>query len=289
MKKKASIFTFILILFIGAFGSCQKEDNNGNTNNNDDNNNNNNNTENPVEPDPPIEIYQIPPIDEYMPERLLNIVDSLHILHRGDEPPTVMGHFKAESMSIFLVNTVAESQYMGLESGSLLLDPRFFEFDGQGNDTLKIAFKCPYLVTTDYSFMERSDTDSTYFRIKDNLEHFIDDPIAPPYFKSSKFTTEDFRHAYIIGHDEWFTIYYYEIRNVINAAFVMNSHPMNAVLISGKMGTDADGNPVIDEFWYGMETMVYYGTNVNLSHSPNSGDLIIMQCPSALVLGSIDD
>lgn len=278
MKKNSSISTFILVLFLGMLGSCQKEDNNSNNNN-----------ENPVGPDTPSVIYQIPPINEYMPERLLYLFDSLNVLHRGDEPPIVEGDFMAESMSIFLLNTVPESQYSGMISGNILPEPRYFELKSQGVDTLSLTFKCPYIVTPEFYFVERSDTDSTYYRIKNNLEQFIDAPIAPPYFKSSKFTPEDFKHAYIIGNGSVFTIYFYEIRNLGNNSSVYNSLPLNAVLFSGKMNTDAEGNTIIEDFWYGMENMVYYNPNVNFYQSLNPGDIIIMQSPNTVVQGSFED
>ena len=49
------------------------------------------------------------------------------------------------------------------------------------------------------------------------------------------------------------------------------------------------GNIIIEDFWYGMETMVYYSQNVNLLFSPNPGDVIIMKSPNTIVQGSCDD
>ena len=278
MIRRTTFTTLVFILILGVIASCKKD--------------NYSNQPVPDNPDTPVVFYQIPPINEYIPERLFYLFDSLNLLHYGDEPPTVMGDFMADSMSIFIVNTVSESQYSGLMSGVILPEPRYFEFKNQRIDTLSLIYKSPYVVNTPeapFYLMERSDTDSTYFRVKSNVEHFINAPVTPTYFKSGRFTAEDFKHAYIIGNGEYFTIYYYEIRYNKTNMPVVNPLPMNAIIISGKMSTDSEGNIIIEDFWYGMETMVYYSQNVNLLFSPNPGDIIIMKSPNTIVQGSCDD
>ena len=258
---------------MGLLSSCKKE-------------NNDNNNEEPITPDIPVVTYQIPPIDEYIPERLLHMFDSLNVLHRGDTPPTITGSFTTESLNCLIVDKITGSTYNMVPE--TMSGPYYFEMRNQGNDTLGIAYKKPIGSPEDpFFFLEKSDTDSTYFRIRDNVAHFTNDPIAPPYFKSSSFTAEDFRHAYIIGNDNCFTIYSYEIRDISNGAL-----PLNAILISGKMAKDTEGNPTIENFWFGIETVKYFNESPTLNsliqfgYMPTPGDILIMQSPNSLIQGS---
>lgn len=275
MTNKTIISAFLLIVVLGLFSACKK-DNNGN--------------QEPTEPDTPIVTNQIPPIDEYMPERLLQLFDSLNVLHRGDTPPTITGDFMADTMNRLIVNKVPESHWITVP-GMIPLT-YYYELKDQENNRIRVTFKKPNGNPQEqYSyFMEKSDTDSTYIRIKDNTALFTNDPIAPPYFRSSTFSAEDFRHAYIIGNGDCFTLYYYEIRDISNGSL-----PLNAVLISGKMSTDAEGNPIIEDFWYGIETMKYYSessainTLIQLGYMPHPGDILIMQSPDSLSQGSYEE
>lgn len=272
MTSKASFSAFILIVVLGLFSACKKD---------------NNDTQEPIEPDAPVVTEQIPPIDEYMPERLLHLFDSLNVLHRGDNPPTITGDFMTESMNILFVNKIPGSPF--LISPSTLQNPYYYEFRNQENDMLGLSFKSPIGNPQNESFfyLEKSDTDSTYLRIKDSTAYFTNDPIAPSYFRSSKFKAEDFKHAYIIGNGDYFTLYFYELRDIASGYL-----PLNAILISGKMSTDTEGNPTIENFWCGLETMKYYteGATLNLiiqsGHLPTPGDIFIMQSTNSLVQGS---
>ena len=274
MTRKTSIIPFALILFLG-FSGCKKE------------NTNNNGNEEPVTPGPPVVAYQIPPIDEYIPQRLIHLFDSIGVLHRGDEPPTIAGDFMTESLYLLIVDKVPESTYLG--TPVLIPSARYFEFKEQENDTLHLSFYNPKGNPDDlYAyFLEKSDTDSTYFRIKDNTDFFTNDLIAPSYFRSDRFKAEDFRRAYIIGNSNYFTIYYYELRDISN-----QSLPLNAVLISGKMSTDAEGDPIIEDFWCGIETMKYANESPNINqiiqfgYLPYPGDILISNSPNALIPGN---
>ena len=265
MTQKTFIPTFIMILSFVLLSSCKKENQ-------------------PSTPDTPVSTYQIPSIDEYMPERLLHLFDSLNVLHRGDEPPTINGNFMSESMNLLIVDKVPESNY--ILSPSTIPTPCYYEFKEQENNTLRLTFKSPHGTPGEIFFLEQSDTDSTYFIVKDNIALFSNDPIAPPYFKSSKFTPEDFRHAYIIGNGSYFTLYFYEIRGTTS-----RSLPLNAVIISGKISTDEEGKTIIEDFWRGTETMKYYnaGSTINLliqyGSIPTPGDIVISKSPNALVEG----
>lgn len=272
MTRKTSFFAIILIIVIGSFSACQKD---------------NNNAQEPIGPHPPVVTEQIPPIDEYMPERLLHLFDSLSVLHRGDNPPTITGDFMTESMNILLVNKIPGSPYIARPAP--IQRPYYYEFKNQENDILELSFKSFVGDPQDqFSFsLEKSDTHSTYLRIKDSTAYFTNDLIAPSYFRSNKFTAEDFKHAYIIGNGDYFTLYYYEIRDT-SGDFL----PLNAILISGKMSTDTEGNPIIENFWCGLETMKYFTESVSLNliiqHGilPTPGDIIIMQSPNTLVQGN---
>lgn len=265
MTQKTFIPAFILILSIVLLSSCKKDNQ-------------------PLTPDTPVSTCQIPSIDEYMPERLLHLFDSLNVLHHGDEPPTITGNFMSESINLLIVDKVPESNYI-LSPGPIL-SPYYFEFKEQENNTLHLTFKCPHGTPGEVFFLEQSYTDSTYFIVKDNIALFTNDPIAPPYFKSSIFTPEDFKHAYIMGNGNYFTLYFYEIRDITS-----QSLPLNAVIISGKISTDEEGKTIIEDFWRGTETMMYYNegstTNLLIQHGsiPTPGDIVISKSPNALVEG----
>lgn len=271
MTQKPTILAITLILFIGLLGSCKKENNGNET------------------PDTPVFTHQIPTIDEYMPERLLHLFDSLNVLHRGDEPPTINGDYMTESMYLQIVDKVPESNYMTVPQA--LLNPYYYAFNEQENGKYRLTYKKTNGVPGEIGyFVEEGNTDSTYFRIKDNTQLFANDPIAPPYFRSSTFTAEDFKHAYIIGNDDHFTLYFYELRDIASGHL-----PLLAVLISGKIATDEEGKPIIEEFWCGMETMKYYKESATLNmliqngYIPTPGDIIIIQSPNPLVEGSYND
>ena len=261
----------ILAFIIGLFSSCQKE-NNGNEGT-----------------DTPVVAEQIPSIDEYMPERLLHLFDSLNVLHRGDTPPTIEGNFVAESLYRLIIDKVPESPYIILHGSELA--PYYFEFDEVENSKIKVTLKSPIGEPQSIGYYcTYSNSDSTYYRIKDNIAHFTDDPIAPSYFKSSRFKADDFRHAYVIGKGDYFTLYYYEIRENYH-----NYLPLIAVIVSGKMSVDSEGNPIIEDFWYGVETMKYYAedqivnTLIQYGYCPMPGDIIIHNSTSPIVSGSYNE
>ena len=151
MKRKTIIPSFILILSIGLLSSCKKENH-------------------PSTPETPVSTYQNPSIDEYMPERLLHLFDSLNVLHRGDEPPIINGNFMAESMYQCIVDKVPESSYIG--TTALMNSDYYFEFKEQKDGLLGVTFKCPHGTPGEIFFLEQSDTDSTYYIVKDSITLF---------------------------------------------------------------------------------------------------------------------
>ena len=55
---------------------------------------------------------QIPNINEFMPRELLLVMDSLHCLHYGEEPPKLEGSFKASDLRLILVKKIPTSNWM---------------------------------------------------------------------------------------------------------------------------------------------------------------------------------
>ena len=276
--KKTHLILSLVFVTITLLYSCKKD--NQNSNNNDGN----------EEPQQPEVSFQIPPIDEYMPERLVSLFDSLNLLHRGEMPPTIAGHYKADSLFITLIKNVTESQWI-YPTPAYLYYPYYFEFERQTNDTLKVIFKSPSSISDAFYICEFSDTDSTYLRLKNDLSFFTDNPLAPPYFKSDKFSAEDFRHAYLIGNNNSFTMYYYEFCNIHSnlQPYVFNSQPLNAIIISGKIIKNASGDLVINDFWYGKEVMKYFSEVQLNGQLPNPGDIIVYSNEGTLTLESFDE
>ena len=168
----------------------------------------------------------------------------------------------------------------------LMNSNHYYEFEEQKDGLLGVAFKSPHGIPGENGYLEQSDTDSTYFIVKDSLTLFTNDPIAPAYFKSNIFTPEDLSHAYIIGNGNYFTLYFYEIRDTSS-----HSLPLNAVIISGRISTDEEGKNLIEDFWWGIETMTYFngGASTNMliqfGYMPTPGDIVISKSPEALVEG----
>lgn len=232
---------------------------------------------------------QIPNINEYMPQRLLYVLDSLNALHFGDEPPKIEGCILADSINRFIVKKVSESNW--LVNASLLVGSKYyFTFSNQHKGISEMKYKEPHGSPGDYNYyIENSETDSTYYYIKNNESRFINDSIAPSYFKSDKYSVEDFRYAYIIGDAPYFTVYYYEMRDM-NQHF----HPLNAVIITGRLDheialqtdtishkTDTLEIPIIKDLVWGCETMMYYtdasalNFMIQQGYQPTPGDISV--------------
>ena len=268
--KKHLIRTFVFLSGIALFSSCMKNDPENNST-----------------------VYygyqQIPNINEYMPQRLLKAMNDQHLLHFGDEPPKIEGCYLADSIYRFAVIKVPSSPWM--VSASLMPGLKnYYKITDQHKGTAKMNFLEPHGSPGDYDYYNvNSENDSTYYYISRDESRFINDSIAPAYFKSSQYSVEDFRHVYIIGDAPYFTAYYYEIRD-IKAHFL----PLNAVIISGRVDkeitvltdtvshtTDTIEVPVIKDLAWGVETMMYYKDSQMLNlliqsgKQPTPGDLTI--------------
>jgi hypothetical protein len=234
---------------------------------------------------------QIPNINEFMPRELLLVMDSLHCLHYGEEPPKLEGSFKASDLRLILVKKIPTSNWMLNPTSQLGI--QFIKLFEQHFGISKMQFwnkkgtpeNPPY-------YVETSSTDSTIYYVNRNPEHFINDVLAPDYFKEKSFDENDFNTVYIIGKDSYFTIFYYEIRHI----YMTNFQPLNAVIISGKLDkenvpvtdtishtTDTVARPIIRDFVMGIETMKYYigGTSLDMilqfGGLATPGDLLIIK------------
>ena len=250
---------------------------------------------------------QIPNINEYMPERLLHVMDSMHCLYYGDEPPRIEGSYIADSIASIEILRIPGSTWSA--TPTYFLGTRHFVFNDQHIGTSKLEytyFKDDYFWDTvsqtweyKHASVESSTTDNTAEIMKDKLSVFVNAPTAPVYFRNSENNMNVFDKAYIIGHDSYFTVYYYEVRLPVqaSAALLKESLPFYANIISGRLETenivetDSLGNTntiertVIKDFKWGVETVKYLNwnsmleqiINMPISTLPNEGEGMILK------------
>jgi hypothetical protein len=140
-------------------------------------------------------------------------------------------------------------------------------------------------------FLEQSSTDDTHNFMSANTSWFVDDTISPIYFKEGKLESRDFNTVYIMGQDPYFTVFFYEIRDIKS-----KGSPLNAVIFSGKMDEeitvvsdtvnhtiDTIVKPVIKDLRWGIQTMKYGQESssinqiINLGFLPTPGDLMMLR------------
>lgn len=231
---------------------------------------------------------QIPNINEFMPQSLLLAFEDY--IYFGDEPPKLEGSYAPED--IYITDVVLAPGSPWLNAPTSIPTPQYFKFYNQHKGIAKMSFAYPKGSPNEYTyFVERSSTDTTFAIVTANPNHFLDDTIAPSYFKNGYYDKENFNTVYIMGHDDYFTIYYYEIRDIKS-----KGQPLNAVILSGKIDkenivvhdtvnnvTDTVTKPVIKDFRWGIETMKYYkeGTSLNqiisLGFLPSKGDVMLLR------------
>lgn len=269
-KMKKHLFrTLILLCGFALFSSCMKDD-----------------------PEHNATIYygyqQIPNINEFMPQSLL-LAFSNH-LYYGDEPPKIEGSFIADNILITDVERSYGSTWM--MQPTAMEGKQYFDIYEQHKGIAKMHFRYPKGTPGEYDYyLERSDTDTTYAVVTADPEFFINDTIAPIYFKNGNYQKENFNTVYIMGKDPYFTIYYYEIRDIRSKAL-----PLNAVIISGRIDeetivvsdtaahtTETIVKPVIRDMRWGIETMEYYNEGTSISqiisygYLPTKGDLMLLK------------
>lgn len=267
--KKHLFRTLVFICGLALFSSCMKDD--------------------PKNNETVYYAYQqIPNINEFMPQTLLNAFSNY--LYYGDEPPKIEGSFVVDN--IWIIDAILSPGSPWMAPITSIPTPQYFEFYEQHKGIAKLNFKYPKGTPSDYTyFVERSDPDSTYAVVTADPEFFINDTIAPSYFKNDNYKKEDFNTVYIMGNDPYFTVYYYEIRDIKSKA-----QPLNAVIFSGRMDkeitvvndtvnqvTDTVVKPVIKDLKWCIETMKYYkeGTSISqiisLGFLPSKGDAMILK------------
>ena len=233
---------------------------------------------------------QIPNINEFMPQSLLEALGNEN-LYFGDEPPRLEGCYIADSIVATRIIRIPESHWIQTEGpiqgikqlkfqeqhfGISKLRYDFFNYSPQLNSIIKI---------------EASDTDSTFLLMKEYVDQFTADSLCPSYF-DNEFSTDVFNTVYIMGHDPYFTIFYYEIR--LPSQF----RPLYANIISGRVDkeivietdtvsgkTDTIARPVIKNLKWGIETMKYLKGGpildmiLNQEHQtpPKPGDILILK------------
>lgn len=248
---------------------------------------------------------QIPNINDYMPQTLLYAMGENN-LYYGDEPPKIEGEYTTDNTSVSRVILIPESHWLMNEG--VIPGYRHFNFFEQHMGIAQLDYLYFNYTgnTMEITQIERSNTDSTYLLSKDKFSEFATDSLFPIYFKDSQIKPDVFKNIYIIGHDPYFTIYYYD---VIHTNMFQ---PLKANIISGKIDkefvvetdtvsgtTDTIVRPVIKNFKWGIQIMRYYkgGTILDMILNPpvgqqrlgKPGDVIIIENPTAVHHGEFQE
>ena len=262
-----------------------------------------------------------PNINFYMPQELLEAFGGEN-LHYGQSPafgmypPRLLDSVIADSNTMFRISVVTTpDSHWAMQNAtfpSVIADQEFyFEFI---NQYLGLSGMNYYKPLPGY-YTEKSSTETTFEAIsKDNdklMKEFVNDtlaPFAPRFFKdTTAYTSDVFRHVYIMGYDSVFTAYYYEILDMKEGY-----KPLNAVILSGEVIEDrpaytesiiteipvtadsvtydtvvnhyAATKAAIANVRWGIETMKYLNPSDALAQQlengelPYPGDIIIMKC-----------
>lgn len=248
---------------------------------------------------------QIPNINDYMPQSLLLAMGENN-LYYGDEPPKIQGEYTTDNTSVTQVILIPESHWLMNEG--VIPGYRHFNFFEQHMGIAQLDYLYFNYTgnTTEITQIERSNTDTTYILSRDKFAEFATDSLFPIYFKDSQIKPDVFKNIYIIGHDPYFTIYYYD---VIHTNMF---HPLKANIISGKIDkeyivttdtvsgtTDTIVSPVIKNFKWGIQIMSYYngGPILDMILNPpvgqqrlgKPGDIIIIENPTDVHHGEIQE
>lgn len=246
---------------------------------------------------------QIPNINEYMPQRLLEAFGQNH-LYFGDEPPKIEGKYLVDG---FYFESSVKIDTLWQPRTGLLPVKEYYHFYNQHKGIATYTLQRPYIDanTGHLQFLENSSNDSTVSIIStnDRFDAFVNDTIAPSYFKNENAKYMDFNNIYIMGNDPYFTAYFYELRNISS-----NTQPLHAVIMSGKMAeeivvrtdtvhntTDTIKMPVIQDFRIGYQTMYYYNKSsilynalINNGSLPLPGNVWIMKSVGDLHYGEFN-
>lgn len=220
-------------------------------------------------------------IHDFMPSTLLNLFGEENI-HQGNTPPDISGSWLASDLYITDVDYADTTLGThSLVSGNLT-GTTYFTFHDFGQNKLKTAYFIAHNIAS-YSYTEYSNMDTTAFLLKEHENLMINNPLLPSCFQTNNFDFSLFDKAYIIGADDQFTVYFYEIiLNQIpeNLPFFINDfQPVSAKIISGKALRDQNGNITgIADFRIGQEVVGYAKDNeivhqlIQLGSQPTPGD-----------------
>ena len=249
---RITLFAVLLLLI-----SCKQEPLPDNPNGNDDDNN----------------IVSIPEISDFMPATLLNLFGEENI-HQGNTPPDITGSWLADSLCITEIVLSESSNYSNLFPGTPLSDT-YFTFHDFGQNTLETEYFIAHNIAS-YSYTECSNMDTTAFLLKEHENLIINNSLLPSCFQTNNFDFSLFDKAYIIGADDQFTVYFYDIvLNLIpeDLPFLpTNFYPISAKIISGKALRDQDGNITgIADFRAGQEVVGYVNNSGSLNIAIQQG------------------
>lgn len=227
----------------------------------------------------------IPDINTYMPPRLIHLMgnDSLNVIHYGDEPPRFSGLYHIDNIYSYkyaMSDTIPPGNYGHIMDNYNIVGNYDFTFYDQIKGILMNKYTSikpvinPADSTVLASYETKSSIDTAYHFLKDNLDPIKECPDFPRYFDREDFDPELLDHAYIIGNQNEFTIFYYDVpiyeydNAWITWGFKQNKNLIvMANIISGTLteiapavnDSTTNGTPTkqyrIDNFYWGVEAM----------------------------------
>lgn len=164
----------------------------------------------------------IPDINTYMPPRLIHLMgnDSLNVIHYGDEPPRFSGLYHIDNIYSYrykMSDSIPPGNYGHIMNNHNIVGNYDFTFYDQVKGILMNKYQTfnpiinPVDSTVMASYETKSSIETAYNYLKDNLTPIESCPDFPTYFAREDFDPELLSHAYIIGSQNKFTIFYYDI------------------------------------------------------------------------------
>lgn len=226
----------------------------------------------------------IPDINTYMPHKLLEMMGNSR-LHYGDEPPRfyeapiLAAHYYFKDLkcteALYPHEFYPNDSIPAIPHQGNIIGSYQFDFEDQIKGIISSSYSsiCPQGAS---QYVELSRLDSTYNYLKHNTSYITNSLDCPSYFTGS-FDESVFKHAYVIGKDSYFTIYYYDVAIkdfADNWVYGFNQfYPLCANIISGKLtkftelvpnANDSTVNDTINKFrlehfCWGKELMGYFG------------------------------
>lgn len=243
---------------------------------------------------------KIPNINKFMPSHLLQMMDSLSVIHYGDEPPRFSGHYFTDTLvykHVYYENPSIPAHSINV--GNLFSNNMNLFLNNQIKCIISFRYDntCPFGNTY---YINSSNPDSTYYYFKNSCKPIFTSPDKPSYFEGDKYEKDDFSHAFIIGSGSYFTIYFYDVElTEYSSDWPLSRnhfHRVTANIISGKLTQYAEIMPNandsavmdtvsryrIDNFCWGKEDMGYFNESRALEiliasgGKPTPGDIAII-------------